>query len=224
MSWVDVYYPLDVWVDITPQPSWTDSGWASQLGWAQSSAETILTLRGQSHRWLATRRLSNALIRSYDAFARHQLGKFSYLHVGDLKQRPFRVTMSHYPAEGDKRDALRRLVRAQDPELLRPPQVDTFHAGHLGEGLKALGHVELDHNDLVANLWYAFRDEHHSVDVVVFASTGDLVRLGQVMPDIDALVHGIKVRADDEDGWWAGVSDDIPVDAKSDAATDASGS
>lgn len=138
-----------------------------------------------------------------------------------MKQRPFRVTMSHYPAEGDKRGTLQRLVRAEDPELLRPPQVDTFHAGHLGEGLKALGHVELEHNDIVANLWYAFRDEHHAVDVVVFASTGDLVRLGRLMPDIDALVHGIKVRADDEDGWWAGVSDDIPADVDANAVADA---
>lgn len=213
MSWVDVYYPLDVWVDITPQPSWPDAGWGSQLDWARSSAETILTLRGQPHRWLATRRLSSALIRSYDAYAKHQLGKCSYLHLGDLRQRPFRVTVSYGPAEGDRTRALRRLVRAEDPDLMRPPQVDTFHAGHLGEGLTALGHVELDDNEIVANLWYAFRDERHAVDVVVFASTGDLVRLGQITPDIDALVHGIKVRADDEEGWWAGVADDIPADA-----------
>lgn len=223
MSWVDIYYPLDLWADITPRITWSDTAWGNQREWACSTAETVLTVRKQPHRWLATRRLAKTLIRAYDVYAQHGLGMRTYVHLGDLSEAPFPVEVSYCSAEGDRRGALRRLVRAEDPELLRPPQVDTFHAGHLGEGLKALGHVELDDNDIVANLWYAFRDEHHSVDVVVFASTGDLVRLGQVMPDIDALVHGIKVRADDEDGWWAGVTDDIPVDAKSDAATDASG-
>ncbi|MCZ4100837.1 hypothetical protein [Streptomyces sp. H39-C1] len=216
MSWVDIYYPLDSWVEITPRNSWVDTEWGSQTNWSRSSAETVLALRGQPHRWLANRRLAKYLSHAYDVYAKRPMGERSYLFLGDLKQQALHVSVAYGPAEGDKRGALQRLVRAEDPELLHPPQVDTFHAGHLGEGLKALGHVELDGNEIVANLWYAFRDEHHAVDVVVFASTGDLVRLGQVMPDIDALVHGIKVRADDEDGWWAGVSDDIPADAGAD--------
>ncbi|QNA75033.1 hypothetical protein C8250_026860 [Streptomyces sp. So13.3] len=216
MSWVDTYYPLDRWADITPPATWSDSSWGTRDMWARSTAETVLLLRGQPHSWLANRRLAKRLLRAYDVYAKQPLGKHTYIHLGNLRQQPLPVTVSYGPAEGDKRGALQRLVRAEDPELLRPPQVDTFHAGHLGEGLKALGHVELDGNEIVANLWYAFRDEHHAVDVVVFASTGDLVRLGQVMPDIDALVHGIKVRADDEDGWWAGVSDDIPAEAGAD--------
>ncbi|MCZ4122059.1 hypothetical protein [Streptomyces sp. H39-S7] len=158
------------------------------------------------------RRLSKAIIRSYDAHAKRQLGMRTYLHMTDDARASFTVSLGYFPAEGDRTRALRRLCRAEDPELLRPPQLDTFHAGHLGEGLKALGHVVLDDNEIVANLWYAFRDETHALDVVVFASTGDLVRLHDVGPDIDALVHGIKVRADDEEGWWAGVADDIPAD------------
>ncbi|MDF9815323.1 hypothetical protein [Streptomyces sp. SPB162] len=212
MSWVDTYYSLDLWADITPSVVSPETSWGTRDMWARSTAETVLVLRGQPHRWLANRRLAKRLLRTYDVYARQPLGKHTYIHLGNLRQQYLPVTVSYGPAEGDRRGALRRLCRADDPELLRPPQLDTFHAGHLGEGLKALGHVVLDDNEIVANLWYAFRDETHQLDVVVFASTGDLVRLNQIGPDIDALVHGIKVRADDEEGWWAGVADDIPAD------------
>ncbi|MDJ0342754.1 hypothetical protein QMK19_23430 [Streptomyces sp. H10-C2] len=213
---MDIYYPLDQWVDITPRLSWVDTEWGSQATWARSTADTMLALRGQPHRWLTIRRLAKALTLAYDGYSKHPIGERSYLLFGALNREPFHISVAYAPAEGARMAALRRLTRSDDPELMRPPQVDEFHAGHLGPGLRALGHVVLDDNAIVANLWYAFRDETHQVDVVVFASTGDLVRLNHITPDIDALVHGIKVRADDEEGWWAGVADDIPAGAADD--------
>lgn len=212
MSWVDVYYRQSTWVDITAIDSWSETPWDDVQDWARSEFNALMAMQQVSCSWLEARRRAKTLARFYAAYSKRRLGMETYLHVLDLSQEPIPVFLNYGPAEGDRTRALRRLTRADDPDLLRPPQLDTFHAGHLGEGLKALGHVVLDDGEIVANLWYAFRDETHQVDVVVFASTGDLVRLGEVVPDIEALVHGIKVRADDEEGWWAGVADDIPAD------------
>lgn len=210
MSWVDVFYPPTVWVDITPPLSWADT-WGSQDEWARASAHIVLALRGEHHGWLTLRRLARSLERVYDVYSARQLGDLSYLYLGNLRDLTFRVSVSHFPAEGDREVTLRRLVRADDPELMRPPHVEVFEAAHLGVGLKALGHVVLDDDSIAANLWYAFRDETHQVDVVVLASTEDLVRLARITPDIEALVHGITVRADDEPGWWAGIAEEAGI-------------
>src|SRR4051794_5455713 len=112
MSWVDTYYALDVWADITPPIVTPDTEWGTRDMWARSTAETVLLLRGQPHRWLANRRLAKQLLRAYDVYAKQPLGKHTYIHLGNLRQQFLPVTVSYGPAEGDKTRALRRLARA----------------------------------------------------------------------------------------------------------------
>ncbi|MGP3922649.1 hypothetical protein [Streptomyces sp. 8N616] len=203
MSWVDINYDIERWVEIPASDEWAESPWDSEKDWGKSAAHVLLAMNDIPENRREVRRLSKLLIAHRQAFKDAALGQDHYLYFADTEESPLALHLWFGPAEGERAATLRQHVRAGSPDTMRTPQVTDFHTEYLGTGLRSLNHVLLEDQTISANLWYALRDDEHAVDVIAFASTGDLGRLVAAEPDFDEFVRGVRVFADDEGGWAA---------------------
>jgi hypothetical protein len=108
------------------------------------------------------------------------------------------VFMAAWRPIGEREEALRRLSNADDPDVIEPPSVEEFSARELGQGLKVLRFgrgpgKRWKEGKVFGALNYAWRNEKLETDLRVFASTTNIGRLRQAIPDIDELVNVTKI-------------------------------
>jgi hypothetical protein len=119
----------------------------------------------------------------------------AFIYLPDPRLAPMPVFMATWQARGDRDMQLRRLANADDPDATQPPFVSDFSTRLLGTGLKVLRYgTQVDGSgDIFAALNYAWRIEKLDTDLRIFASSADLGRLQQAMPDIDELAQVTSV-------------------------------
>lgn len=206
MSWVYVTYDDKLWVPIPVGDNWMETEWGSEKDWGRSAAHVLMAFNDMPEERRALRRLSKTLIAYRQTLTESGLGREYYLYFSDLREAPLSLTLWYGSAEGELEATLRKHAHADSQETMRDPQVEEFVSENLGKGLRALNHVLLEDNSIAVNLWYALRDEKHGVDVIAFASTGDLGRLVAAEADFDDFVRSIVV-ADEESAEHAVLGD-----------------
>jgi hypothetical protein len=112
------------------------------------------------------------------------------LHLPDPRLAPLFVGFGVWQARGDRESQLRRLVRVDDPGLVKLPIVDAITTPALGPGLRSLAYVRQGQT-MIGLLNYAWRSEEHETALRVFTGSPDLGRLQRALPDIDELTAGI---------------------------------
>jgi hypothetical protein len=206
MSWLDIDYDPDLWVEIPSRwTMWAGEEWCgddrrSPEEWAD---EIALYCWEESQEKGFTQGeiqlLSQTLLECVRRYPSMYPGSEVFLYLPNPKVIPLPVWITHIPAEGDKEKALRELTLA-DSEAIEPPVAEEVHSEALGAGLRTLRYSSVpESNELVVGLRYAWRSEEHGRDVLLI--TGSPAP-GQVMYAVDAiadLIHDIRLRHDDED-------------------------
>ncbi|MEV6317384.1 hypothetical protein [Streptomyces sp. NPDC051776] len=201
MSWVDIDYDLQRWVEIPATDEWNETPWDDEKDWSRSAAHVLLAMNEIAESRREVRRVAKVLVGCREVYRNSALGESHYLYFDSVAQSPIAIHLWFGPAEGERTATLRQHVRADNSDTMRIPQVTDFPTEHYGVGLRSLNHVLLEDQSIAANLWYALRDDEKGVDIIAFASTGELGRLVAAEPDFDEFVRGIRVFADDEGGW-----------------------
>lgn len=121
-----------------------------------------------------------------------------FIHQPHPSLAPLPVFMAVWRPIGERDEALRRLTNADDPEAIQSPEVQEFTTRELGQGLKVLRFGRQPgkrgkEGEIFGALNYAWRNEKLETDLRVFASTGNIGRLRQAIPDIDELVNVTKI-------------------------------
>jgi hypothetical protein len=206
VSWLDIDYDPDLWVEIPSQ--WTISAGEEWFGsddrtteeWAAEIAQYCWDeSREKNYTASEIQLLAQTLIECVQRYPKMHPGSEVLLYLPNPKMVPLPVWITHVPAEGDMEQVLRELTLADDSEAVELPVAEKVSAEVLGEGLRVLRYNTLDDsNELVVGLRYAWRSEEHGRDVVLI--TGSPAP-GQVMSAVDAiaeLTHVIRLCHDDD--------------------------
>lgn len=199
MSWVHIDYDYKHWVNLPVGDDWEDTPWDDEKDWAESKAIVLLSFNDLPDKRRDVKRLSKLMTANRGAFAEANLARENYLYFFEPGAEPLSFHLWYGPAEGDRDATLRKHARAESTDAMLPPQVEEFTTTALGAGLHSRTHVQLDDQSVSLNLWYAFRSEEHGVDLIAFASSGDLGRLSAAEPDFNDFVRGIVLIDDDID-------------------------
>ncbi len=186
-SRANVDYDAGKWIPCPPAfpPGYDREQWARTFAEAYSrrpglspTEQQIATLASQ---------LSYIHQYTYGNVACH----LAFIHLPDPRLSPMPVFMATWLARGDRDAQLRHLTNADDPGATQPPYVTEFATTMLGTGLKVLryGLQEDGSGDMFAALNYAWRVDQYQTDLRIFASSADLGRLQQAVPDIDELAQ-----------------------------------
>ncbi|KRV50882.1 hypothetical protein AQ490_13090 [Wenjunlia vitaminophila] len=199
MSWIDVDYDVDTFLWM-PTSFEEEAGFSGPEEWGRLFAEALWDLQEEGPE---LDEQVDSLAASLTNFAEQIPAAFPgqavYLHVPDPRQMPMPVYVDSWPAEGDRTERLREIVRADDTEAVEKPMVDEFETEHLGRGLRSLRYfTEPQEGALCCSVNYAWRVPEHGIDVRVWSVSGDLGRVAMALDDIDALTRSIRVRADDD--------------------------
>lgn len=108
---------------------------------------------------------------------------------------PLSVGVGVWHLEGEREARLRRLVCADDTQVIKPPAVEEFCTPALGRGLRSIRYARDGHRGVCAAVNYAFRSERHATDLRFSAACPDPARLLAAMPDIDELVQTTSLRS-----------------------------
>lgn len=206
MSWLDIDYDPDVWVEIPIQwtlaagDEWAESHqetpeeWAREIAgycWEESDEEDFTAGEVEL--------LAQTLLECVRRYPGMYPGFQVLLHLPNPKVTPLPVWIGHLPAEGDEQQSLRELALADGADAVEPPVADEVRTEALGTGLRVLRYSTVPgSNELVVGLRYAWRSDEHQRDVLVI--TGSPAP-GQVMSAGDAiaeLIHEIRLRHDHE--------------------------
>jgi hypothetical protein len=206
VSWLDIDYDPDLWVEIPSQ--WTISAgeewfgsddrtteeWATEIAqycWEESYEKNYTAGEVQL--------LSQTFLECVQRYPKMYPGSEVLLHLPSPKMIPLPVWITHVPAEGDMEQALRALTLADDSGAVELPVAEKVRTEALGEGLRVLRYNTLDDsNEFVVGLRYAWRSEEHGRDVELI--TGSPAP-GQVMSAVEAiaeLTHVIRLCHDDD--------------------------
>ncbi|MEV6791180.1 hypothetical protein AB0M87_04080 [Streptomyces sp. NPDC051320] len=193
MSWLSTDEEFEYWVELPSNISWENTSWGSEKEWAKFAAETLLFFNNLPKKRSEVKRLSKILIGARQVYEETAIGTEHFLYFSS-PQEDLRLSLhiSYWPAEGERSSTLRRLARADSPDVVIPPQTEVVETEHLGSGLRSRNHVMLPDETVSINLWYAFRDDQRNLDLVILVSSEHLGRLAAAEPHIDEFVRGVK--------------------------------
>lgn len=199
MTYLDFDYDSDAWIEIPVQfgPEWT---WETPADWARELAEIIYDLivplpgdPGPDHLALTLALCAERLPRPP--------GRRAFLWMPDPAGDFVAVMADRYRAEGDRDESLRDLARPRDVETVEPPVLEPFSTAELGPGVKSVSYFVDHEDDVVLSAHYAFRVRE--IDLDVWAVVYDIALGLQALPEIEALLHRVRVfdqvPDDDED-------------------------
>ncbi|MGW0813278.1 hypothetical protein ACWD00_08515 [Streptomyces viridiviolaceus] len=204
MSWLDIDYDPDCWVEIPSQ--WTLSADEEWLGsdrstpeeWARDIAEDCWEDSEEEFTSNDVSLLSQTLLECVHRYPGMYPGFEVLLYLPDPRMIPLPVWITHLPAEGDTEGSLRELTLADESSAIEPPVAEQVSTKALGKGLRVLRYSTAPASqELVVGLRYAWRSTEHGRDVLLI--TGSPAP-GQVMVAVDAiaeLIHQIRLRHDD---------------------------
>ncbi|MGW0737023.1 hypothetical protein [Streptomyces sp. NPDC002851] len=139
--------------------------------------------------------LAGTLRRCADAFAPDDFATRALLHIQEPQAMPLPLFATVQPAYGEREEALRALVRAEDPDAVEPPVVEAHRAEFVGQGLRAFRSVRQDDDpELLAGLRYAWRDDEFAMDIVLWTATTDIGQIMQATDRIEQLTQKVAVR------------------------------
>lgn len=190
-----VEYDIGTWVPCPPAfPAGLD-----RPKWALTFAEAFSRRPGLRPSEREIQNLAATLSRIHEyTYGGNVACHVCFIHQPHPSLAPLPVFMATCRPLGGRDEALRRLTNADDQDVIQPPEVMEFTARELGRGLKVLrfgrqqGTGPLE-DKIFGALNYAWRDETLQADLRVFASTGNIGRLSQAIPDIDELVNRTKI-------------------------------
>ncbi|MFJ3231524.1 hypothetical protein [Streptomyces sp. NPDC086787] len=189
---LDVQYNPVCWLELPPR--WETAEWQDIGGWARDCAELFWRSHGQEPGESGVPFLADTLQRLADAFAPEAFDTRVVLRMWEPLTMPLPVVAAVKPAQGGREETLRALIRADDPEAVEPPVVETFRAELLGEGLRAFRYVQQDDaSEVLAGLRYAWRDAEAGADVVLWTATDDTSQIIRAAKDIEELTHKVSV-------------------------------
>jgi hypothetical protein len=108
--------------------------------------------------------------------------------------QPLAVAVGVWELQGERDARLRRLVCADDTQVIEPPVVEEFWTEALGGGLRSVRYARDDEGSLYGAINYAFRDPEYQTDLRFSASCPDVSRLQTAIPDIEELVRTTSLR------------------------------
>ncbi|PRY67021.1 hypothetical protein B0I08_108105 [Glaciihabitans tibetensis] len=96
-------------------------------------------------------------------------------------------------AESAQELTLEDLAAVGDPAVVRPPETDVFVSPTLGEGIRSIRYADTggDEHSIAVTIQYAWRSE--GLDVVVIASSFDVVQFIELRPIIDEFALSIAI-------------------------------
>ncbi|MBT2399768.1 hypothetical protein [Streptomyces sp. ISL-100] len=198
VSWVHVDYDNRHWVPL-PRGAWDERPWRDERDWAEGEAVTLLFYHGIPQKRKEIKRLSKLLAAHRQVFEEMNTYRETYLYFAHPSEGPLALVLWYGPAEGEREATLRKYARVESPDAMLPPQVEKFSTEGLGTGLHSRNHVQLDDQSVAMNLWYAFRSEKHGVDLIAFASSGDLGEISAAEPAINEFVQRIRLIDDESE-------------------------
>ena len=206
---LDIDYDPSRWLEIPPR--WDTEEWQDIDVWARSCAELLWRSYGQDPGEPGISFLAGVLRRFAEAFAPEPFDTRVLLRMWEPNSMPLQVFSMVKPAQGDREETLRFLVGAEDPDAVEPPVVESFHAEHLGEGLRTFRYLRQDDTpEVIAALRYAWRDEEVGADVVLWTATDDTARVIRGAQEIEELAHRVSVAV-----WNLEPDDEESPDTKS---------
>jgi hypothetical protein len=108
--------------------------------------------------------------------------------------QPLPVGVGVWEMRGERGARLRRLVCADDTQVIEAPVVEEFCTEALGSGLRSVRYARDCDGSLYGAVNYAFRSEQYQTDLRFSAGCPDPGRLLAAMPDIDELVRTTSLR------------------------------
>lgn len=115
----------------------------------------------------------------------------AFIHLPDPRLLPLPVQLGIWAMDGERDEALRLLVNADDPEAVEPPVVEEFTTERLGSGLRAVRHRRGRAGEVHGYLDYAWRSEEFETDLRLFTFSWSLDRLERAIPDIEAFARAM---------------------------------
>jgi hypothetical protein len=189
---LDIDYDPSRWLELPPR--WEREEWQDIGVWARECSQLFWQSYGQSPGESGIDFLADTLQRLALAFAPESFDTRAVLRMWEPLTMPLPIIATVKPAQGDRDEALRTLVRAEDPEAVEPPVVEPFRAELLGEGVRAVRYVQQDDApEVLAALRYAWRDEEVGADVVLWTASDDTAQIIRAATDIEELTHRVSV-------------------------------
>jgi hypothetical protein len=204
MSWLDIEYDLDVWLEIPPRwtigavEPWDDDDNRTPHEWAAEAAELWWEEADEEPGDGGVEFLTETLVASVERYPKMFPGFGVLLYLPSPSALPLPVFVTHFPSEGEKDSELLRVTLADDGGAVEKPIVEEFTAESLGTGLRVIRYsVEDETNAVIASLRYAWRNEEHGQDVVIITGSPAPTQVLTALDDMDELAHSITLRPDD---------------------------
>lgn len=201
MSWVYVDYATENWVHIPTEDGMIQEHWKNEKDWARSSAIVLREFNDLDRDRKEEKKIANRLIGLRQAYQELDMARDHYAYFANPAAKPLPLLLSYWTAEeGNRDEVLRRLARADATDLMKSPQVTEFAGNRtLGTGLRSRNYVKLEDESVTVNLWYAFRNEEHHVDLVAHTGSDDLGANEVAEAAFDELVRGVWLLDDEVD-------------------------
>jgi hypothetical protein len=191
---IAVHYDIATWMSCPPIfPEGYD-----REKWALTFATAFSKRPGLHPSEREIKHLAATLVKMHEYTYSNVACHLCFIHQPHPSLIPLPVYMAAWRPIGERDEALRRLTNADDPDVIQPPGVEEFSTRELGQGLKVFRFGRMPgkrgkQGKIFGALNYAWRNERLETDLRVFASTGDIGRLRQAIPDIDELVNVTKI-------------------------------
>ncbi|MEU2538257.1 hypothetical protein [Streptomyces iakyrus] len=204
MSWLDIEYDLDVWLEIPPRwtigatEPWEDDDERTPQEWATETAALWWEEHEEDPVAGEVALLADTLAACVEQYPKMFPGFEVLLYLPSPTALPLPVFVTEFPSEGEKDSELRRVTLADDDGAVEPPIVEEFETESLGTGVRVLRYsVDSESNAVVSSLRYAWRSEEHGKDVVVITGSPAPSQVLRSLDDIDELAHSIVLRHND---------------------------
>ncbi|MFJ7331716.1 hypothetical protein ACIQUU_00455 [Streptomyces sp. NPDC101116] len=204
MSWLDIEYDLDVWLEIPPRwtigatEPWEDDDRRTPLEWAAETAEVWWEEHEEDPVTGQVELLTDTLAACVEQYPKMFPGFEVLLYLPSPTELPLPVFVSDFPSQGEKTEELRRVTLADDDGAIEPPIIEEFVTEALGTGVRVLRYsVDSESNAVVSSLRYAWRSEEHGRDVVVITGSPAPSQVLRSLDDMDELAHSIVLRHND---------------------------
>ncbi|MFE6481553.1 hypothetical protein ACFVGN_01230 [Streptomyces sp. NPDC057757] len=144
---LDIEYDPSRWLELPPR--WDAEEWQDIDAWTRSCAGLFWRSCGQDPGESGIPFLAGVLRRFAEAFAPEPFDTRVLLRMWEPTSMPLQVFSMVKPAQGDREEALRFLVGAEDPDAVEPPVVESFHTERLGRGLRTFRYLR-PHKEVIA--------------------------------------------------------------------------
>ncbi|WP_405647083.1 hypothetical protein [Streptomyces sp. NBC_00019] len=204
MSWLDIEYDLDVWLEIPPKwtigavEPWEDDDKRAPQDWASETAELWWDESDEDAGQGEIELLTSTLLACLERYPKMFPGFEILLYLPTPSSIPLPVFVTHFPSEGEKDYELRRVTLAEGEGAIEKPIVEDFTADSLGNGLRVLRYsINDENNTVISSLRYAWRNEEHGQDVVIITGSPAPAHVLTALDAIDELAHSVNLRHND---------------------------